>query len=66
MVRAIVMGNRQREEEDDAGKRSQSPLVPPLDRKESTWIIIIIFLDAASVPGLLKWDTPISVRWSDM
>ncbi len=48
------MGNRQREEEDDAGKRSQSPLVPSLDRKESTLIIIIIFLAAASVPGLLK------------
>ncbi len=42
MVRAIVMGNRQREEEDDAGKRSQSPLVPPIDRKESTWMIFFL------------------------
>lgn len=47
MVRAIVTGNRQREEEYDAGKRSQSPLVPPADRKESTWMIIFFWASAS-------------------
>lgn len=63
MVRAIVMGKRQREEEDDAGKRGQSsrPSCTPKGEHLNDF-----FLASASVSRLLKWAAPINVRWSDM